>query len=243
MVHGAWGGGWRWQPTARMLRAAGHEVFVATLTGLGERLHLGHPDVDLDLHILDVVNLLAAEDLSNIVLAGHSYGGMVVTGVAERVPERIAQLVYLDAFVPHDGDSLLDLVEPDARLALEAELTHSLDGWRIHVPTDTRPRPRPAPSPRDTPQPWKTFTQKLPVTNPAAVAIPRLYVRATADKQPGLFMTQSFVKSYARVQAEGWPIREVDAGHREMSESEETIAILAGLANLSETHPSVASVV
>jgi len=235
IVHGAWGGGWRWQTAARSLRATGHEVYIATLTGLGERFHLGHPDVNLDLHVLDVVHHLAAEDLTNIVLVGHSYGGMVIPGVAERVPERIAHLVYLDAFVPHNRESLLDLVESDARLALEAELTQSIDGWRIHSPTDTRPRPRPNPSPRDTPQPWQTFTQPLTVTNPEAAHLPRLYVRATADKIPGQFMTLSFVKSFARVQAERWPIRTVNTGHREMAESVETIAILSALATTPET--------
>ena len=110
IVHGAWAGGWFFQETARFLRAAGHEVYTPTLTGIGERVHLGHPDIDLDTHIQDIVNVLEYEDLEDVSLVGYSYGGMVVTGVAERVPERIKQLIYLDAFVPVDGQSLADIM-------------------------------------------------------------------------------------------------------------------------------------
>ena len=100
LVHGASTGGWYWAPVRARLRAAGHEVFTPTLTGLGERAHLLRQDVGLDTHVADVLNVLAYGDLVGVVLAGHSYGGMVVTGVADRAPERVAHLVYVDAFVP-----------------------------------------------------------------------------------------------------------------------------------------------
>src|SRR5262245_44258791 len=100
LVHGAWHGGWCWRKLRTMLRAAGHEVYTPTLTGLGERSHLGNAAVGLATHVRDVANVLFYEDLSSVVLVGHSYGGMVIGGVAHQAPERLAHLVYLDAFVP-----------------------------------------------------------------------------------------------------------------------------------------------
>src|SRR3989442_14761608 len=107
LVHGASTGGWYWAPVRQLLRAAGHEVYTPTLTGLGERSHLLSRGIGLDTHVQDVVNVLAYEDLRNVVLAGHSYSGMVITGVADRAPDRIAHLVYVDAVVPHHGESPL----------------------------------------------------------------------------------------------------------------------------------------
>ena len=110
LVQGAWIGGWYWRPIAQALRKAGHEVYTPTLTGLGERSHLIGPNVNLDTHITDVANVFKYEELSDAVLVGHSYGGMVVTGAADALPERIASLVYLDAFVPRNGQALFDLI-------------------------------------------------------------------------------------------------------------------------------------
>ena len=112
LVHGGGHGGWCWQRLTPFLSGAGHEVHTPTLTGLGERAHLLGPDVDLDMHIDDVVAVLKYEDLRNVILVGHSYGGMVITGVADRAPSRVGHLVYLDAATPTDGQSLAD-VSPD----------------------------------------------------------------------------------------------------------------------------------
>src|SRR5437762_3223128 len=112
LVHGAFAAGWNWQPIVPELEAAGHRVYWQSLTGLGERVHLAGPDVDLDTHIEDVVNLLRFEELEQVILVGHSYGGMVIRGVADRMPEQLAHLVYFDAFVPEDGQSVFDLVPP-----------------------------------------------------------------------------------------------------------------------------------
>jgi pimeloyl-ACP methyl ester carboxylesterase len=112
LVQGAWIGGWYWRPNAQALRKAGHEVYTPTLTGLGERSHLMNPGINLDTHIADVINVIKWEELSDIVLVGHSYGGMVVTGVADTMPDKIKSLVYLDAFVPENGQSLLSLLPP-----------------------------------------------------------------------------------------------------------------------------------
>ena len=108
LVHGAWAGSWVWKKIIPLLRAAGHDVYATTATGLGDRVHLAGPAVDLDTHITDVVNLLEFEELTEVTLVGWSYGGMIITGVAERVPERLAGLVYLDAFVPADGENSYD---------------------------------------------------------------------------------------------------------------------------------------
>src|SRR3954447_11262141 len=110
VAHGAWSAGWAWKKMRPLLRASGHELFTPTYTGLGERSHLATPDVGLSTHIQDIVNVIEFEDVRDVVLCGHSYGGMVATGVADRLSERIAQVIYLDAFVPRDGQCLADLV-------------------------------------------------------------------------------------------------------------------------------------
>ena len=114
LVHGAWHGGWCWNRVAPLLRDKGHDVYTPTLTGLGERVHLATPEVDLSTHVTDVVNVIEFEDLRNVVLMGHSYGGQVITGVAGAIPERIGQLVYLDASLPNDGESLSQLARASA---------------------------------------------------------------------------------------------------------------------------------
>jgi pimeloyl-ACP methyl ester carboxylesterase len=113
LVHGAWAGAVIWRPIASRLREAGHEVYTPTLTGIGERRHLLNREIDLATHIQDVLGVIDYEELTDIVLVGHSYGGMVVTGVADAVPEKIGSLVFLDAFVPENGQSLFDLLPPD----------------------------------------------------------------------------------------------------------------------------------
>ena len=140
LVHPAWFGGWCWSKVTPGLRAQGYMVHAPTLTGLGERAHLARPEVALATHVEDVVNVLQYEDLNRVVLVGNSSGGMVITGVADQVPERIAQLVYLDAFVPQDGQSLLDMVAPDRRPAFDALVQKEGQGWLL---------------PRFAPPPWK----------------------------------------------------------------------------------------
>ena len=135
LVHGAFVGGWCWRWVAPYLRAAGHEVHAPTLTGLGERVHLASPQIDLDTHLQDVVNLLHYEDLTGVILVGWSYGGMVVAGVADRVPERIAHVVYFDSDVPRDGDTSV----PPGQHAAREELARAHgDGWRVPPAVDAR---------------------------------------------------------------------------------------------------------
>ncbi len=129
LVHGGWHGGWCWQKVIPFLEAAGHAVYAPTLTGLAERASELSPEVGLDTHIQDIVGLLQEKDLQGVILVGHSYGGMVITGVVDAVPERIAHLVYLDTFVPRDGESMVDVSPLVIRLLLRRQA--QADGWRI----------------------------------------------------------------------------------------------------------------
>jgi len=131
LVHGAWHGGWCWARVARLLRDAGHDVFTPTLTGLGERAHLARPEIDLAHHVQDVLAVLEAEELKSVTLCGHSYGGMVVTGVAARAAARVAHLVYLDAFVPAPGQAMLDLIAPERAAAMREAARTEGEGWRV----------------------------------------------------------------------------------------------------------------
>jgi pimeloyl-ACP methyl ester carboxylesterase len=206
LVHGGWAGGWQWREIATRLRAAGHDVYTPTLTGLGERVHLAHPDVDLDTHIQDILMVLEYEDLHEVILVGYSYSGMVVTAVAERAPERLAQLVYLDAFVPSDGESLATMIGPELVAILEQVAQAYGDGWRIpHDPPD---------APRRTPQPVKPMYQPVTVTNPAAARLPRTFIYCTQEKEAmgpmGVPITQ--VAASAKADAR-WGYRELDSGH------------------------------
>ena len=206
LVHGGWAGGWQWREIATRLRAASHDVYTPTLTGLGERVHLAHPDVDLDTHIQDILMVLEYEDLHEVILVGYSYSGMVVTAVAERAPERLAQLVYLDAFVPSDGESLATMIGSELVAILEQVAQAYGDGWRIpHDPPD---------APRRTPQPVKPMYQPVTVTNPAAARLPRTFIYCTQEKEAmgpmGVPITQ--VAASAKADAR-WGYRELDSGH------------------------------
>src|SRR5262252_605170 len=130
VAHGAWSAGWAWKKMRPLLRARGHEIFTSTYTGLGERVHLANSHVDLETHIADMLGVLHFEELRDVVLIGHSYGGMVATGVADRAPERLAQLVYLDAFVPRDGQCLFDLLAAETRTRMREAARTVGDGWQ-----------------------------------------------------------------------------------------------------------------
>ena len=169
LVHGMWAGGWYWQKVRPLLRAAGHEVFTPTLAGLGERVHLARPDVGLDRHIEDVVNVLRFEDLYDVLLVGHSYAGMVIRGVADRIPERVTTLVYLDAFVPEHGERVLDLWPAAYRPDFEA-MAMGFDGWRIPTldPGDEDPSIIAWEAGRTVPHPIATFREPIRLSNSAS---------------------------------------------------------------------------
>ena len=224
LVHGAWSGGWAWKKLRPLLRARGHDVFSPTLTGLGERVHLTSPEVDLALHVEDILGVLACEDLRNAILVGHNYSGMVVTGVADRVSERVAGVVYLDAFVPRDGQSMAELVGAQA-LAARVEAQRSVgDGWRVPptvLPPDTSADDVAWALPRRAMQPAATFDQVLPLTG-AVDLLPRSFIYCTRFS-PG----DVFRKFAERARTEkGWRLDEIDASHNPHITRPEALAAL-----------------
>jgi pimeloyl-ACP methyl ester carboxylesterase len=229
IVHGAWGGGFSWNKiVAPLLRAKGHTVFTPTLTGLGERSHLASPDVSLDTHIQDVVNVLFYEDLKDVIFAGHSYGGAVITGVADRVPERINHLVYLDAAIPRDGESMAGSQSPERRAAMLERIEKEGEGWRLPPGPMSPDDPKDVQEwagPRRTPQPAKTFTQPIRLTR-GETALPRTYVYCTVGKPEGPNERLECVKSDPR-----WKVHILETGHNlHYSAPNETVEILLGAA-------------
>ncbi len=213
LVHGAWGGGWYFKKTDSLLRAAGHTVYRPTLTGLGERYHLASPEVNLDTHIKDVVNTILFEDLHNVVLLGHSYGGMVVTGVADSIPERIGQLVYLDAFVPEDGQSVAT-AHGQGQTGRELPAKDGL----VHPFWDTG-----SGYPRDVPHPAGTFSQPLVLDNPKRLQLPTTYILTYEGDDPGKDDFAFFAK---RAGGLGWKIVNMRADHNPQMTMPDKLAAL-----------------
>lgn len=182
LVHGAWHGGWCWKRVSGLLRALGHEVFTPTLTGLGERQHLMSADVGLDTHTKDVLGVLEYEALHDVILVGHSYAGMVITGVAEKAAERIAHLVYLDAFVPTDGKSLTDYQPPETVQQFRESAGKDGEGFKLPcvIPAEgfgiTAENDLAWVRPRLNWHPLKTTLDAVRLTNPKAAQIPRTYI-------------------------------------------------------------------
>lgn len=190
LVHPAWHGAWFWKKLAPLLRNRGHLVCTPTLTGLGDRRHLARPEIGLDVHVTDVVNVLKAEELGDVVLVGDSSSGAVVTGVADRAPDQIALVVYLDAFVPENGQSLFDLIAADRRRALDTLVKTEGEGWCVPrfaaAPWETIVRDMWGVTSADDvrwlverlgPTPVGHFRDPVRRTNPAAEKLPRAFIR------------------------------------------------------------------
>jgi pimeloyl-ACP methyl ester carboxylesterase len=221
LVHPAWFGGWCWNKVTPLLRARGYDVHTPTLTGLGERAHLARPDIGLNTHIEDVANVLKYEDLSGVVLVGTSSGGMVITGVADQVPELIAHIVYLDAFVPQDGHTMLDLIPPDRRPPMEALVQNEGQGWLL-------PRFAPPPWEKFVPEAWRItdeadlrwvlprlrptpfghFKEPVHCKNAAAEKLPRTYIRCV--RWPNAVFDRH---AEAARRTPGWRYRELATSH------------------------------
>lgn len=212
LVHGAWGGGQGCHATAKLLRAKGHDVHIATLTGLGEKKHLISPAITLETHVTDVTNMIAAEGLTDFVLAGHSYGGMIITEVANRLGKAIRSLVYVDAFLPRDGEALWDIADEPSR-------KHYIDAQR-DMPGLVAPFPG---SPSFlTRHPLLTLIEPVKMTGAEQAITRRTYIYATKDAPT------VFTKFHERVKVDpDWKVYSLPTGHGVMVEKpEETAAIL-----------------
>jgi pimeloyl-ACP methyl ester carboxylesterase len=214
LVHGGGHGGWCYQRVARLLRSSGHEVYTPTLSGLGERSNLLSPDIDLELHVRDVVAVLHYEDLHDVILVGHSYGGMVITGAADRAADRIGRVVYLDAANPENGQSLVDVAGPIIESTrplgavvdgVELVLLPSPEAGLFYGVTD--PDDVAWMADRLTGHPWKCFEQPLRLTDEVAfAALPQYHIVCTstlATRDPELM-------EKARADGRLW---EIDTGH------------------------------
>jgi pimeloyl-ACP methyl ester carboxylesterase len=225
LVHGAWHGGWCWRRVEQLLLAEGHRVFCPTLTGLGDRCHLLSEKIDLNVHITDIVNLISWEELSDIVLVGHSYGGFVISGVAEQVAAgTISSLVFLDAFVPEDGDSMIEsITTPEHRSFLEEVVTRG----------ELAVAPPPAAAfnvnemdqhwvdAKCTPHPIASITQRIRLDG-ARDRVPRKwYILAKSSGSP------NFSEIYQSLKNDGsWHLQEVESGHDAMLDQPEELATL-----------------
>lgn len=224
LVHGGTSGGWAWKPIASRLRDKDHEVYTPTLTGLGERVHLLTRETGLDTQITDIVNVLVFEDLDDVILVGHSLSGMVITGVADQVPERIAKLIYLDAFLPENGESIRDLVLPAGRKILDQMVQTQGDGWLFPVVRDLKDE-----NDRHRPHPSKVMTDKLILKNKARGNIDCIYIRFFADKQPGQVEKIWMETSWQRALSLGLKVYEVDTVHSIRQDSDAKTRILIEL--------------
>jgi len=225
-VHGAWHGGWCWRRVGDRLQKAGHRVFAPTLTGVGERRHLLSAEVDLETHIRDILGVLEAEELESVVLVGHSYAGLVISGVAARAKERIRQLVYQDALLAEDGQSWAEAFPPDIAEARRkgATITNGVktipapdpEIYGFADPADTVWVRR-----RMTPHPYASFEQKSCLNGPLGNGLPRLYIDCTAPPIAAL----ATIKDRYRGRPE-WPFVELKTGHDAMVSAPEEFARL-----------------
>jgi pimeloyl-ACP methyl ester carboxylesterase len=220
LVHGAWHGAWCWRRVARLLASAGHEVFTPTLTGLCERSHLLTPAINVDTHILDVVNEMKWQELNNVVLVGHSYGGMVISGVAEKMEKAISSFVMLDAFMPEDGQSVVDMQPPARRdpvLAAERAGATTLPPQPAEF-FKVNEKDRAWVNRQCTPQPIQCFLQKLTLTGARERIAKKAYIRAAA------YSSLYFDAGLATARERNWRTYEVPCGHDVMLDMPERLA-------------------
>ncbi|MDO8213156.1 alpha/beta fold hydrolase [Conexibacter sp. CPCC 206217] len=225
LVPGAWHGGWCWQRLAPLLRAEGHTAVAVTLTGLGERAHLVSPAVTLDTHVRDVVGVLDCERLSDVVLVGHSYAGQVVAGVASARPQLVGRVVYLDAFLPHDGERAIDLQPPQIAHHYRESVAAAGFGWLI-PPRSLEVLGVPEQADRDwladrlVPHPFRTYTDPATVSAQSR-AIPSAFVECVD-------WMRVFRPFGERAREFGWPVHELATGHEAMVTAPAQLAQVLG---------------
>lgn len=216
IVHGAWGGAWQFSRIEPFLRAAGYDVRRVTLTGLGERAHLATANIGLETHIEDVLNVIRFENLHDVILLGHSYGGVVITGVADRMPERFSKLIYLDAILPDNGESAADAIGPAAQKLLAAAEHGFIPAWWVKPGK---------PYPIDVPQPAKTFTDRLVLTRPDAASIPSTYILTIEEGKTAA--DDEFFAFAQRAENRGWPVINMTGDHNpHWRQPEKTAAVI-----------------
>jgi len=226
LVHGASGGGWDWRTIDDLLTAGGHRVYRPTLTGLGEKMHLSNPDIDLTTHINDIANVILFENLQEVVLVGHSYGGMVITGVMNQIPGRIKHSVFLDAAAPEDGNSAQDLWE----MVSESSPHKVVDGIVYFEWLDSS-----QPVPRDVPQSFKTLTEPVSFNNPEALKLPVTFIAYIAPGQT--VEERSIDPSWQTARARNWTIRTLDSDHNAQRSHPEELATLLETAPNEQNQP------
>ncbi len=226
LVHGAWRGAWLWNRLSKLLSAKQHTVIAPTLTGVGERSHLLNPEIDLETHVLDVVNVMKWQDLRDVVLVGHSYGGMVISGVAEKMEKSIASLVMLDAFFPANGQSLTDQLAPQQR---DTIVKAASDGATSLPPIpaaifNVNENDRAWVDAQCTPHPIKCFLQKIALTGARDRIAKKAYIRGTK------FDNVPFDAGLSEARNKGWQTFKIDAGHDVMIDAPARLAeVLEGL--------------
>src|SRR5277367_2083239 len=222
LVHGAWHGGWCWKRVRRALQALGHDVFTPTLTGVADREHLLSPQVNLETHITDVVNLIRWEELSDVVLCGHSYGGCVISGVADRIPDRIGALVYLDAFVLENGQSIHDILPAAMKNSQLEQAQTSGEAWKVPpIPAEAfhvNAQDVAWVNRQCTAQPLATFQQPLRLTGKIA-GIKNVTFILAAGWSP-----TPFAHFHDRAKTQGWRTVSMACGHDVMLDMPEELA-------------------
>lgn len=217
LVHGAWHGAWCWKKLVPLLQAAGHQVFAPSLTGLAERANLLTPDVGLSTHIQDIVQVIENNHLEEVILVGHSEGAMVITGVVDQVPEHVGHLVYLDTFVPKDGESMADIAPLVIRLFRRQARIHG-NGWRVDPPRQetygvTKEPDSSWVKAMVTPQPLKTFEEPLHLRNPDIVALkPCTHILCTGDTVRNILRNFLFRRALPPA-GPNWRLRQLPTGH------------------------------
>lgn len=227
LVPGFWLGGWAWQDVAKILRNAGHEVFPVTLTGLGERVHLASAEINLDTHVADVVNLIKYNELEDVYLAGHSYGGIVITQVADRIPEKIARLIYVDSAPLPDSSMLVDFYQAEQRAAFEKSVAEEGDGWFMPLPP--KDSDLLANSLKDvsdeswtrfeklaTPQPFNAALQKLSLKNPERKELSKLAILSSFSTAQVKELIDSGMPLFQELADPNFEFAELPTGHYPM---------------------------
>lgn len=221
LVHGGFCGGWYWKTVKALLEETGHAVFSPTLTGLGERNHLNNPNIDLNTHIADIQNVFLFEDIKGVILVGHSYGGLVITGVAAAMPDRIKQLIYLDGLIPDVSDSLMTLVDEQTADYFRSQVQEKGEGWLVPPPLNTSfvdDNDSNWFNARVTAQAFKSFEQEITFDVTIVNAIATSFIFCNQNDHITL-------KNMAKkAQAKGWIYHEIDSGHFPMISNPEALS-------------------